>query len=146
MIRVLLDTNVVVASLRSRLGASALVMEYWYQGRFETVASVALFLEYEDVLKRPEHKSVHRLDDAAIEALLDIWSDMIVPVDVNYRWRPQLSDARDELVLEAAVNGNVDAIVTFNTTDFADIAPAFGLFVWRPVQLLRRLIDKENEP
>lgn len=144
MIRVLLDTNVVAASLRSRSGASAAVMQAWYERRFDAAASVALFLEYEDVLRRAEHRRIHRLDDNGIEALLDIWASMVVRVVVNYRWRPRLSDPHDEMVLEAAVNGLVDAIVTFNVRDFVNVTAQFGVQVWTPVQLLHRLIDEEN--
>jgi putative PIN family toxin of toxin-antitoxin system len=136
-----LDTNVIIASLRGQRGASAAVMRAWYADEFEAVVSVALFLEYEEVIRRPEQRLVHGLEDNDIEALLDIWASLFVRADINYRWRPQLSDSTDEMVLEAAVNGSVDAIVTFNKADFLPTVSTFGIEVWTPVDLLRKLDD-----
>lgn len=58
------------------------------------------------------------------------------PVEIHFRWRPQLSDPSDELVLEAAVNGNVDALVTHNIRDFKRASKKFGLPVLTPRQYL----------
>lgn len=139
MIRVVLDTNVVAASLRSQSGASAAVMREWYSEKFEAVVSVALFLEYEDVICRPAQRVVHGLADEDLEALLDIWAAQFVRADINYRWRPQLPDSSDEMILEAAVNGSARAIVTYNGADFEPAAEYFGIEIWTPVQLLRKL-------
>jgi len=57
------------------------------------------------------------------------------PVTIHYSWRPQLRDAGDELVLEAAVNGRADALVTYNVRHFAQAAPRFGLRLARPVEV-----------
>ena len=70
--------------------------------------------------------------DEALAAL----AALIEPVEVRFLWRPQLRDAGDELVLEAAVNGRADALVTHNVRDFADAAPRFGLRVARPAELV----------
>jgi predicted nucleic acid-binding protein len=64
-----------------------------------------------------------------------------VPVEVFYLWRPQLNDANDEMVLEAAVNGQVDVIVTFNTKDFSPSAEKFHLRVMKPSDFLKELRD-----
>ena len=61
------------------------------------------------------------------------------PVEVNFQWRPQLADANDEMVLEAAVDGRAEALVTLNVKDFIGAAPRFGLRVLRPGQLLKEL-------
>lgn len=61
-------------------------------------------------------------------------------VEVNFRWRPQLTDPNDELVLEAGVNGGADALVTHNVRDFRMAAPRFGL------RVLPRELLKELEP
>ena len=60
----------------------------------------------------------------------------IEPVEVHYQWRPQLSDPSDEMVLEAAVNGRADALVTYNVKHFAAAAARFRLRVARPGELL----------
>ena len=61
------------------------------------------------------------------------------PVDVHFRWRPQLSDPSDEFVLEAAVNGRADALVTHNIRDFAVAAERFKLRVITPQQYLKEM-------
>ena len=61
---------------------------------------------------------------------------------LHYVWRPQLRDPGDEMVLEAAVNGRVDAIVTHNTRDFASVAPSFGLQVLTPAQTILMMEKK----
>jgi predicted nucleic acid-binding protein len=75
--------------------------------------------EYEAVLLRPVHLKAARVSAADVNNLLDVLASVIVPVEVFYLWRPQLKDANDEMVLEAAVSGQTDAIVTFNARDFA---------------------------
>ena len=70
---------------------------------------------------------------------LDTLVDLIQPADVRFRWRPQLRDPGDELVLEAAVNGCADAIVTFNQRDFRPAAGRFGLNIFLPAESIRRL-------
>jgi predicted nucleic acid-binding protein len=57
---------------------------------------------------------------------------IIEPVKVYYRWRPQMRDADDEMVLDAAINGRANAIVTHNLRDFLPAAPRFGLRVVSP--------------
>jgi hypothetical protein len=54
-------------------------------------------------------------------------------------WRPQLSDAGDELVFEAAVNGRADALVTYNIRHFAAASVRFGLRIMRPVEALEEM-------
>jgi predicted nucleic acid-binding protein len=70
---------------------------------------------------------------------LRIPSLLIEPVEIYFRWRPQLRDADDDMVLEAAINGHADALVTHNIGDFADAAARFGLPVLRPAEVLRRM-------
>jgi predicted nucleic acid-binding protein len=71
--------------------------------------------------------------------LLDTIIDVAVPVEVHYQWRPQLTDAGDEMVLEAAVNGQADAIVTFNRRDYKNVSSRFGIEVLSPIETLRRV-------
>jgi predicted nucleic acid-binding protein len=63
----------------------------------------------------------------------------VEPVDVRYGWRPQLADPDDEMVLDAAVNGRADVLVTHNIRDFLQAAPHFGLSVLRPGALVERM-------
>jgi predicted nucleic acid-binding protein len=139
MIRLTLDTNVLVAGTRSRLGASFRLLHLWEAKQFMVPASVPLFLEYEAVLKRSEHLSASKLTEDDIDSLLREWAMWVEPVTLHYLWRPQLTDANDELILETAVNGMSQAIVTFNESDFAKAASRFDLQVWSPADALKRL-------
>jgi predicted nucleic acid-binding protein len=74
-----------------------------------------------------------------IDQVLARLAALCEPVEIHFRWRPQLADAADEMVLEAAVNGRADALATFNLRDFAGAADRFGLVVARPAAILRML-------
>jgi putative PIN family toxin of toxin-antitoxin system len=139
MYRVVLDTNILVAGLRSSNGASAEVLRQARHGNLILAATPSLFLEYEDVLKRPEHLLATGLTAAQIDMFLGALALLIEPVDLNFRWRPQLADPDDEMFLEAAVNGRADALITFNSRHFVEVAKMFGLSLWQPRELLRRM-------
>ncbi len=102
------------------------------------LATPALFLEYEELLKRPEQREVSRLSLGQVDAAFAALAAAIEPVDVRFLWRPQLADADDEMVLDAAVNGRADAMVTHNMADFSAVAPRFGLLVLTPRLVLER--------
>lgn len=139
MRRIVLDTSVLVAALRSRLGASNAILGLVAKGRLILLATPPLFLEYEDVLKRAEQRLEHGLSPDEIDQFLVELAAVIEPVEVQYRWRPQLRDPNDEMVLETAILGEADALVTFNVGDFSDAASRFDVLVLRPADLLRSL-------
>ncbi len=88
---------------------------------------------------RPETRLATKMDAADVQRILAAFASAAEGVDVNFRWRPQLTDPSDELVLEAAVNGAADALVTHNMRDFRTAAPRFGLRVLLPRDLLKEL-------
>lgn len=133
------DTDVVVAGLRSPRGASRRLLEDLYAGRIQAVATVGMFVEYEAVLTRPEHLAATGLTLAETSRFLDGLAALVVPVRPHFLWRPQLRDPNDEMVLEAAVNGHADAIVTFNLRDFLPAASRLGIRVETPGDILRSL-------
>lgn len=135
-LRLTIDTNVLVAALRNRNGPSFALMQLIRRGLVLMCASPALFLEYEAVLKRPEQLAASGLLDQDVDAILNELAGLIVPVTTHYQWRPQLRDPSDEMVLEAAVNGQVKAIVTYNLRDFSP-ALRFGIPVQNPQQVFR---------
>jgi putative PIN family toxin of toxin-antitoxin system len=137
--RVVLDTSVVAAAFRSRKGASNALLRLAVAGQLDILATTALFLEYEAVLKRPEQRLAAGLTMGQIDRLLAALAAVCEPVEIHFRWRPQLTDAADEMVLEAAVNGRADALVTFNLRDFAEAAERFGLAAATPGPIVRRL-------
>jgi putative PIN family toxin of toxin-antitoxin system len=140
--RVVIDTSVLVAGLRSRSGGSAALLIEVGADTLELVASPALFLEYEAVLKREKHG----LPAQYVDAFLAELAHSIQPAEIWYQWRPQLSDAADEMVLEAAINGQAEAIVTHNRKDFERAAERFGIEVMSPAQVLERLRQKRSQP
>ena len=127
-----LDTDVVVAALRSSRGASRQLLLGALDGGFQLLLSVPLMLEYEAVLNRPEHLAASGLSTAEIGRVLDDLAGIAKPVSLSFRWRPSLSDPNDDMVLETAVNGNADAIVTFNQRDFEAAVRDFGCAVILP--------------
>ncbi len=137
--RIVLDTSVIVAAFRSRKGASNKLLQFVATGRFRPLASTALFLEYEAVLLRAEQRIVTGMSEADVEGALAALASACDPVDVHFRWRPQLSDPADEFVLEAAVNGRADALVTHNIRDFSAAGERFELRVITPQQCLKEM-------
>ena len=142
MFRVVLDTNILVAAARSRNGASFALLQALRQRRFAALVSVPLMLEYEAVLKRPEHLALGHRTLAMTDAFLDAFSLTIEPVHLHVLWRPQLRDPADEMVLETALNGRADALITLNVDDFSP-ASHFRLAIIPPGAFLRRL---QQEP
>ncbi len=137
--RIVLDTSVVVAGLRSRLGASNAVLVLLANRQLVGLATPPLFLEYEDVLKRAEHRLVHGLTLEEIDEFLTELAAVLEPVETYFHWRPQVRDPGDEMVLEAAINSQADILVTFNVSDFAAASGRFGIQVLRPRDLLREM-------
>jgi putative PIN family toxin of toxin-antitoxin system len=141
-LRLVIDTSVLVAGLRSRLGASAAILRAAAGSQFELVASPALFLEYEAVLKRERHG----LPAQFVDDFLREMASVIQPVELWYVWRPQLPDPNDEMVLEAAINGRADAIVTHNKRDFEKAASRFRVEVLSPAEILERIRGEWRQP
>ncbi|MGR4864569.1 PIN domain-containing protein [Caulobacter sp. LARHSG274] len=135
----MLDTNVVVAAMRSPTGASAALLRAARRGDPRLLANVALALEYEAICGLERHREAAGLDQAQVEIFVTAVIAMAQPVESYFFWRPQLRNPADEFVLEAAVNGQADAIVTFNGRDFGAAPARFGVAVWTPIEALRRL-------
>jgi putative PIN family toxin of toxin-antitoxin system len=143
-VRVVLDTNVMVAALRSAAGASAELLRAAHGGGLDLVATVALFAEYEAVLTRPEHLLVGGVSAAEVAAALDSLAAHVAPVDPHFSWRPLLTDPDDEMVLEAAINGGATAIVTMEIATFLAAAAKFGVEVLTPRAALAKLRQRLN--
>lgn len=141
-----LDTDVLVAAVRSDAGASRLILRAALAGRFELLLSVPLMLEYEAVLSRPEHLEVSGASIHDVRDLLDGLASVGKPVRLAFRWRPALPDPNDDMVLETAINGRAHGIVTFNERDFNPIAARFGCRVMRPGEFLLLLAGEGRDP
>jgi putative PIN family toxin of toxin-antitoxin system len=138
-VRIVLDTDVVIAAMRSPSGASAALLMAVRRGEIRMLANVALALEYEATCRRAEHGVAAGLSPAQVGVFIDAVIALAEPVETHFLWRPQLRDPGDELVLEAAVNGQANAIVTFNQKDFGEIPMKFSVEVLAPVDALRRI-------
>jgi putative PIN family toxin of toxin-antitoxin system len=140
-----LDTDAVVAAMRSPSGASAAIIRAARQNEVTLLVSVPLAIEYESVCRKTEHRVAAGLSDRQVDIFLDAVLAMAVPVETHFLWRPQLRDANDEMVLEAAVNGRADALVTFNRRDFGAAPGRFGVQVLLPREALARITPMRNK-
>jgi len=134
-----LDTNVVVAAMRSPSGASAAILRAARQGRATLLATVALALEYEAICHEAEHRLAAGLSGREVDIFLAALIALAEPIETHFLWRPQLRDSGDEMVLEAAVNGGADALVTFNVRDFGIAPSLFGVEVLLPREAIKRI-------
>jgi putative PIN family toxin of toxin-antitoxin system len=139
MYRIVLDTDVMVAAFDSPTGASRQLLIDVLDGKARLLLSPSLMLEYEAVLTRPKVLDRIGLEVAEVVAVLDEVAELCVPVAFDFRWRPAAVDADDDLVIETAINGNADAIASFNVRDMARGAARFGIAVERPAAVPRRI-------
>ncbi len=135
-----LDTNVVFAGLYSRLGASHAILNALAHEEFTLALSVPLFLEYEEVLKRPENLARLGLTVADVDTILTWLAHVAEPVErIYFLWRTLLRDEDDGIVLECAVASASDALVTLNMRHFETVRGLFALDIMLPREFLRRV-------
>ena len=130
--RIVIDTNVLVSALRLHAGWSFDLLSRLGQGTYLHVVTVPLVMEYEDVLLRPGMVPVV---ETVVQDVLDYLCATAQQQEVHFLWRPRLPDVKDDMVLEAAVNGQCQTIVTWNVRDFA-AAAEFGIEVVNPHNFL----------
>lgn len=128
-----------VAAIRSNAGASNRLLVAGLERRLTMLVSTPLLIEYEAVMTRPEHLAAAGLDLGEVSALLDGVAAVAEPVRLAFHWRPALRDADDDMVLETAVNGGAEGIVTMNARDFGEASRRFGVVVLTPGQALASL-------
>lgn len=131
---IILDTNVLVAALRSRSGWSRQMLSQVLRLELVAGVSVPLFIEYESELQRAEQRAAFGLSISEVDTFLSGLASVLQPIDISFLWRPQLKDPADEMVLEAAVNGQCSHLITWNMRDFAQAAPKFNLKLSTPAQ------------
>ncbi len=141
--KLVIDTNVIIAGFRSKHGASFQLLQRIWEGSLPFLLSVPLALEYEDVLKRPDNLAVMGLSIDEVDTVLDVLCLRGDEILIHYLWRPQLTDAKDDMVLELAVNGMAEAIVTFNVKDFQPAASHWNIATLTPGECLRNLKQRE---
>ena len=135
-LKVVLDTNVLVSGLRSKRGASYKLLSLLGAGRFITAVSVPLVVEYENALVDPRTKVPFSRAD--IGKFIDYVCTISDKRKIYYLWRPCLPDPGDDMILELAVAGRCNYIVTYNVRDFRGV-DQFGIKILTPGQLLKIL-------
>jgi len=126
---IVVDTNVIIAGARSKKGASYRILSAMVEKRLDFLLSVPLFLEYEEVLKRPG--VVSNLSIAESDQILNGLAAYGKKPRIFYLWRPTLPDLNDDMVLELAIAGSATTIITDNTKDFRP-ALQFGIEIQTP--------------
>lgn len=132
--QIVIDTNVIVAGLRSRNGSAFQLLRLVGSQSFGIHLSVPLILEYEDVLLRERENLA--LNDSEIQDFIDFHCSVATHHQIFFLWRPYLRDSKDDMVLELAVKARCDSVVTYNTRDFAGIEQ-FGIIAATPANFLR---------
>ena len=131
--KIVVDTNILFASLRSHRGASFKLISLLPNTRFSIAISVPLIIEYEDVLRRG--KLPDDITEEDINDLIDFFCHIGDKPDIFFLWRPFLPDPSDDLVLEVAVAGGCDSIITYNKRHFNNVEK-FGLKILDPKEFL----------
>ena len=138
-VRIVLDTDAIVAAMRSPSGASAEMIRKARRGKVALLLSVPLAMEYEAVCLRPEHQLAAGLSEQEVRIFIDAVISIAEPVKIHYLWRPQLRDPSDEMVLETAVNGRANLLITFNVRDYGTAPARFGIEVMTPREAAERI-------
>lgn len=125
--------------MRSSTGASAGLLRAARAGKATLLLSVPLAIEYESACLNAEHLFAAGLTRADAGIFVDAVIAMAEPVERYFLWRPQLRDPGDEMVLETAINGRADMLVTFNIRDFRDVPSRFGVALLLPRDAIRRI-------
>jgi putative PIN family toxin of toxin-antitoxin system len=141
----LLDTDVLVAALRSDRSASRRILLSALDGIVEMLVSVPLMIEYEAVLTRREQLEASGLTAEEVNEILDAVAKVATRVRLRFLWRPQLKDPGDEMVLASAENGSAEVLVTFNERHLAAAARGFGIRVMRPREAWKEVRRRHEE-
>ena len=133
-----------VAALRSDRGASRALLIGALVRQHQLLLSVPLMIQYESAMTRPEHLKAAGLSSREVGAILDAVAVVGEPIRVSYLWRPLLPDPSDEMVLEAAVNGRADMLVTINRRHF-EPARTFAVGLRSPAEALLEIRRRDEE-
>jgi putative PIN family toxin of toxin-antitoxin system len=125
--------------MRSPSGASAALLSAALDQRLIVLASVPLFFEYEAQCTAQKHWTAAGLTQAQANLFVNGLATLVEPVKTHFLWRPLLRDPNDEMVLEVAVNGRADGIVTFDQRDYGIVTKAFSIEIITPSTAIKRV-------
>ena len=134
--QIVIDTNVVVAGLRSRNGSAFRLLRLVGSEKFRINLSVPLVLEYEEMFLR--ELSNLTINAADVQDFLDFHCAVATHHQIFFLWRPFLLDSKDDMVLELAVKAGCDSVVTYNIRDFVGIEQ-FGVSAVTPAKFLESI-------
>ena len=125
--------------MRSPGGASAAILRAIRKQSATLLLSVPLAIEYESVCCKSEHRLAAGLSERQVNIFVSAVIAMAEPAETHFLWRPQLREPNDEMVLEAAVNGHADGLVTFSLRDYGDVPGRFGVDLLLPKMAIERM-------
>lgn len=141
----MLDTASFVTAIRSSGGAAGEVMRMIFREEVVVLMDFKLGLEYREVALRPEHVNASALNRGEILELIEALEAFSEPVEVLIKNRPLTSDPDDDMVMDLAINGGAEALVTGNTKHFASAGKRFGIPVLSPTELLEQIRSRKQD-
>ncbi|MCP4110886.1 MAG: putative toxin-antitoxin system toxin component, PIN family [Desulfobacteraceae bacterium] len=135
--QIVIDTNILVAGLRSRRGAAYKLLTMLNDKRWQVNISTTLLMEYEEVLKR-ELENLFVLNEQDIDDFLDGICHIANHQDVFYIWRPMAHDPDDDFLIDLAVAAQADFLITYNPRDMRNIE-RFGIEMVSPKEFLQKM-------
>jgi putative PIN family toxin of toxin-antitoxin system len=138
-VRIVLDTACLVTAIRSSAGAAGEVLRKIFREEVVPLMDLKLGLEYRDVALRPEHLMASALSEREVLELIEALEAFAEPVEVLVKTRPLSSDPDDDMVLDLAINGRAEALVTYNTKHFMAAGKRSGIPILTPAELLQKI-------
>jgi putative PIN family toxin of toxin-antitoxin system len=140
-VRIVLDTALFVTAVRSSDGAAGDVLRGIFREELVPLMNLKLGLEYRDVSLRPEHVRESALSKREILELIEAVEAFAEPVEVVVRDRPLSPNPNDNMILDLAINGRAEALVTCNTKHFLAAGKRLGI----PVLSLVGRVEKKRK-
>jgi putative PIN family toxin of toxin-antitoxin system len=145
IVRIVLDTASFVTAVRSSDGAAGEVVRMIFREELVPLMDLKLGLEYRDVALRSEHVRASALSKREILELIEAVEAFAEPVEIVMKPRPLSQDPSDDMVLDVAINGRAEALVTSNAKHFVGPGKKFGIPVLSPVELLEKLREGNQD-
>jgi putative PIN family toxin of toxin-antitoxin system len=117
--KVVVDTNVLVAGLIGGKGPNREILRRCLSGELKPYVGNALYLEYQDLLNREKIQKLCKQTSVSLMEFLDGFASVCKPIDARYLWRPNLKDEADNHLVELAIAAQAQYIITNNVSDFA---------------------------
>jgi len=143
-VRIVLDTASFVTAIRSSNGAAGEVLRLIFRRKVTSLMDLKLALEYRDVALRPEHLGASKLTEPEVLEVIEAFEAFAEPVEIRLKTRPLSTDPNDDMVLDLAINGAADAIVTNNARHFLPAGQRFGIPILSPAEFLT--VFRQGEP